>query len=389
MLKFFSHLSKINLQSNLIGLIFILFIMLIPIIGFLSPKQERSLTENRNLTIKINFKTLTLKNFSQNINSYLNDTFGLRNYFIQFNKTIKYIFKVIISHPDLTIIYGKDNFLFLQKYSFFYYLSKEQISNKVNVVTNNLKKARDAYPSSIPIFFISIPTKEYLYKDKLPKFIKSNSNREILINKLQNSLSNIKGLYFLDLEEVLLNEKKNNKTDYLFYKNDTHWTSWSAYINYKEIIKFINHKLNYNIKLPSNKVLKIINTPFYNKNTSCINTLNDLCIKQLNLRYKELEIINKNIISSNFNCKNDNNIDCLSNYSINLNGNKKILIFGDSFTYYDNIGIKKFFTYNFKDVYFIHNQWTTANKDIYKKTIAEIKPDIILIIIAIPINENL
>jgi hypothetical protein len=394
MLKFFSHLSKINLQSNLIGLIFILFIMLIPIIGFLSPKQEKSLTENRNLTIKVDFKTLTLKNFSTQINNYLNDTFGLRNYFIQFNNTIKYIFKVIISKPHETIMYGKDNFLFLQQYSFFYYLSKEQISNQVNVVTNNLKKARDAYPSSIPIFFISIPTKEYLYKDKLPNFIKVNNNRDIFINQLQQSLSNIKGLYYLDLNIFLIQQKNNNPQELLYYKGDHHFTSYTSYISYKEIIKFINSNTRYNLNLPRKSSLDIFINPTlpldfkecrlligFSKKLLKKCMKNDLNLKEVKIKYKN------NIIKKEFKCSDDNNINCSSSNhffydrDINSQNHKRILIFGDSFIWLDTIGLKNFFTaYNFYDVYYIHNNWTTANKDIYKKIVTEMKPDIILII---------
>ena len=327
------------------------------------------------LTTKVNFKELTAKNNSIVFNNYFNSIFGFRKFFIQIKTYMTYIFKLNTNG----ITFGKDNYLY---YNLNY-------SNYNTPSTDNLSKIRKAYPQNIPIIYINYHVKQFIYPTQVPKY----SNIKIMRNN--KSITSINGVYHLDLTAYLQNYVKQNPNDLIYYKTDTHWNSYGGYLSYKKIIAFMNNKLHTNFKIPSHKTT---NTKKDITNDLChilyvyVQNLKDLCIKKSQFLHKEVNILYKEGTISQrvkFNCIDDNGInnnnDCKHSFLI-TNSNIKtgtLLIFGSSFTSLPQLGLADFLIHNVRNIYFIHNNWTTYNKDIYKNIVKEIKPDIIFIITSI------
>jgi hypothetical protein len=374
--------SYLYLKNYFLIIFFLSFITIIPIIGFIQTPMEGYWFVVEPLTTKVNFKELKAKNTSRVFNNYFNSIFGFRKFFIQIKTYMRYIFKL---NSNLTI-FGKDNFLY-QLYSppntkIFYGVKRTP-------PTEDLIKVRKAYPQNIPIIYINYPVKQVVYPNQVPNYY----NIEIIRNN--KTITSINGVYHLDLTEYLQNYAKQNPNDLIYYKGDSHWTSYGGYLSYKKIIAFMNNKLHSNFKIPPLKNTNIIYTPtslyalclgFY----VYVKSLADLCVKNDQFLYKAVNILYKEgTISESvkFNCRDDNgisnNYDCTMSYLI-TNSNIKtgtILIFGSSFTYAPHIGLSNFLIHNFRNIYFIHSNFTTNNKDIYKNLVKEIKPDIIFLII--------
>ncbi len=154
----------------------------------------------------------------------------------------------------------------------------------------------------------------------------------------------------------------------------------------------MNNKLHTNFKIPSHKTTntkKALINQFCSMLYVYVQNLQDLCIKKSQFLHKEVNILYKEGTISQrvkFNCRDDNginnNYDCKHSFLI-TNSNIKtgtLLIFGSSFTYIPQLGLADFLIHNFRNIYFIHTNWNTNNKDIYKNIVKEIKPDIIFII---------
>ena len=366
--------SYLYLKNYFLIIFFLSFITIIPIIGFIqTPMEGYWFVEP--LTTKVNFKELTTKNTSIVFNNYFNSIFGFRKFFLQIKSYMTYIFKL----NTKKITFGKDNYLY-------YGLNS---NNKPTPSTDNLSKLRKAYPQNIPIIFINYPVKQFIYPTQIPKY----SNMKIRRNN--KSITSINGVYHLDLTEYLQNYVRQNPNDLIYYKTDTHWTSYAGYLAYKKIIDFINKSIHSNFKIPPLKNTNIIrNTRKYPADLCLMlyvyfKNLTDLCVKNSQFLYKEVNILYKEGTISErvkFNCRDDNGIsnkkDCNMSYLITNSNIKKgtILIFGDSFTYRPHLGLSNFLIHNFRNIYFIHSNSTTNNKDIYKNLVKEIKPDIIFLI---------
>jgi len=366
--------SYLYLKNYFLIIFFLSFITIIPIIGFIqTPMEDYWFVEP--LTTKVNFKELTAKNNSIVFNNYFNSIFGFRKFFIQIKTYMTYIFKLNTNG----VRFVKDNYYHYTNYSNYNTPSTD----------DHLSKMRKAYPQNIPIIYINYPAKQLIYPTQVPKY----SNIKLMINN--KSITSINGVYHLNLTEYLQNYVKQNPNDLIYYKADPHWNSYGGYLSYKKIIAFMNNKLHTNFKIPSHKTT---NTKKALVNQFCymlyvyVQNLHDLCIKKSQFLHKEVNILYKEGTISQrvkFNCIDDNginnNYDCKNSFLI-TNSNIKtgtLLIFGSSFTYLPQLGLADFLIHNFRNIYFIHNNWTTYNKDIYKNIVKEIKPDIIFIITSI------
>lgn len=76
-----------------------------------------------------------------------------------------------------------------------------------------------------------IPEKHIVYPDKLPRYIKISENRPAL--QLIHAISETKATEILYPDAPLIESSKSRQT---FYKTDTHWTSYGAYIAYRVLI---------------------------------------------------------------------------------------------------------------------------------------------------------
>lgn len=152
-----------------------------------------------------------------------------------------------ISLNSYQVIAGNDSFLFLGN-EYADVLDNHRGLNKVSPLLNkldsDLKKIENWYLSKkIPFVFVVAPNKHSIYNSFLPdnyKKISSNATDNFIeaINASNNRI--------LDLRSSI--EEQFDSQDLKYYKLDTHWNKYGAYLGYKSIIAHANEKYNLSIK---------------------------------------------------------------------------------------------------------------------------------------------
>ncbi|PWE21265.1 alginate O-acetyltransferase AlgX-related protein [Aliarcobacter skirrowii] len=148
-------------------------------------------------------------------------------------------------------IIGKDNFLFLgnghdnvvDKSNGVYRPTKEEINNW----TNKLKDLQKWYEDrDIKFVIVIAPNKHSIYKEKLPNWMQYDG-KTITDDIVEQA--NIKNINMLDLREKLI-ESKQQESDILYWKTDTHWNEKGASIAFDTIINKINNIYQLNLQKP-------------------------------------------------------------------------------------------------------------------------------------------
>lgn len=99
-----------------------------------------------------------------------------------------------------------------------------------------------------------IPNKANLYKEKLPNNI-TIYEEENRFDKLEKYLEEKEIKNFIYLKDALLNAKEIND---VYYKQDTHWNNFGAFIGFKEILNQIEEDYNnfeYNMEISEEKLI--------------------------------------------------------------------------------------------------------------------------------------
>jgi len=209
-------LLTILVMTMILGLL-ILFIIL--------PKKEFSEIENRSLASvpKLTLDKIIDGSYMEDIEEYINDHFPIRNFFMN----IRTISNKLIGKQNISDVYfGSDGYL-LEKY--------DSLDNQDKLITTINKFYTNNSDINVNVMFV--PNKIYVYHDKLPRNVDVYNQSELIdniYNLLDDNINKIK------LSDILLLEKENYQ---LYYKTDHHWTSYGAYIGYREFV--LNNNINY------------------------------------------------------------------------------------------------------------------------------------------------
>ena len=202
--------------------IILFFIFIVFVIDIFNSDIYFSNYENRTLAQKpnINYSDLVSGRFSKNYERYINDQFIFRDNWINLKSGSELLLGKLENN---NIIYGKENFLFDKV---------ESIDNKS--LEKNLSTIKDFTDrnSDSNISFMIIPSSFTIYKDLLPKGI-SLIDEKSYIESIYSKFDNTKNI---ELVELL----KENNNEYIYYKTDHHWTSYGAYLAYREFSKINN-----------------------------------------------------------------------------------------------------------------------------------------------------
>lgn len=202
---------------KLLGLLFSFIILFFTISFFVMPKQSFSENENRYLEKipKFEFETLINGKFIENVQSYVNDHFPFRNFFMNLNtKMERLLGKEEMNH----VYYGSDGYL-LEKYD------QPKNYDKIAKVLNQFYADKNYANMS----FMLVPTSITINQEKLPK----NAPTYNQIKEMNELYEQIK-FDTIDVTETL---KQGNKDYPMFYRLDHHWTSYGAYYAYQEYCK--------------------------------------------------------------------------------------------------------------------------------------------------------
>ena len=366
----------LNVLLNIIFALIVLSMQILPITKI--DKDTKSKSENRNLAKYKSFfngdKINT--NYCTDFNNWINDHFWGRNLIITSYNDLNY--KVNHRIENENAFQGKNGWLFLKmKYILF-----TPINNIDRNILNQITKLKEKCANlGVKAYFASIPEKNYIYSEYTLNTNDDNEELSKILSKSNNS-------NFFSFDNVLL-EGKNK--DYVFFKDDHHWTQYGAYICFNYLLEtfkkdFTELELLTNEDFNINEITGTYSNEIDNKKFTIIKRAGSIQ-GALNIRdkydytdkYKTFESKKDPVIFAEFPKKKPF-------YSIyknkNINNKLKIMIVGDS-----NIGfLVPFVNASFCESLFLQindprNNWDFHwNGDKYFKVLSDYKPDIVLFI---------
>ncbi|MFC4723067.1 hypothetical protein ACFO5O_12095 [Geojedonia litorea] len=183
--------------------------------------------------------------------------------------------------------------------------------NELNVICKNIIELNAYFVAKKIKFYLVIPpNKSSIYREQLPYQLTKHATK---FTSFKNSLEDRFGFKIIDLSSEMLSKKNDSL---LYMKTDTHWNDYGAFIGYSKVIDVLNaHHLNIpkvslNTYRINHKFISGDITPMINNNT-----------------------LERTIV---FEKKSNTKINNLSeSYKhqryYNPDGNKKLLMFRDSF----------------------------------------------------------
>jgi len=201
--------------------------------------RVRLKSEKRDVDSIPQFNIDSVKNFTRQLNNFLNDQVNGRNKIIPLNNYIYYsIFGQLLNNPN--VYFGKDGWMFYVGAN-----GRETYENRKPVSLSDLIKIKALIEErrdwlkqrGIKLYIIFPVMTQFIYEEELGSLM----FRHHKITKLQQLLTYLKAnsdLDIIDVEKPLIEAKKFTKPD-LCYRTSTHWTYYGAYFAYAAIINHI------------------------------------------------------------------------------------------------------------------------------------------------------
>jgi hypothetical protein len=231
-----------NIQKNIntIGIgVFLLFLSLPAVFGIILPKRTNALIENRRLADVPQLPTSwqEFKSLPSKFDAYYADHFGFRWSLLFVYRHLKfYIHDTSIN----TALFGNE------KGWIFYNNKKDGDSindfrninrfskRQMNLFIERIKQKQQWLAQrNIEYLFVIAPSKQYIYPEYLPEYIKPTVDRN-LIEQLSLEMQKHPEIHFLNLTPAIRHAKSNKL---LYYKADSHWYYFGANIAQYEIAK--------------------------------------------------------------------------------------------------------------------------------------------------------
>ena len=212
------------MKSKIFFLIFMLVWLILIILNFLVPSEAFSEQENRYLAEvpKFRFDDLVSGKYSEELDTYINDHFVFRNFWLKLNSFIQ----LSIGKTENNGVYiGKDGYLF-EKFEY-----KEKEKENLKIAANAINNF--ALETEIPTYFLLAPNSIYINQDKLPDNVEI-SNQKDIINEVYSNCPNVKTI------DTIHRLEENKNTTQLYFKTDHHMTSEGAYLLYQAYCEAAN-----------------------------------------------------------------------------------------------------------------------------------------------------
>jgi alginate O-acetyltransferase complex protein AlgJ len=171
-----------------------------------------------------------LEEYPGQFENYYNDHFGFRSALLHLGSLIKVKFPMISPNRDVAI--GKDGWLFLKDGGV---LHEPPVlaESDLRCWTLGLEHKQEWLARHGSQFlYVVAPNKESVY----PEFLPQNDSRlrgRRQVDQLSQYASLRPNVHFLSLRESLIDAKGGER---LYYRQDTHWNSWGAFIGYQAIV---------------------------------------------------------------------------------------------------------------------------------------------------------
>ena len=212
--RYFCHLT---------GCLFGIFILAVLIINFLVPDRGFSQKENRVLASRpaISVSQLTSGKFADGYETYVNDQFFLRDWWITLRATAQ---RILGNTEENGVFLGKSGYLMED----FTAPSQERLNRTVNAMTDFAARHSD-----LPQYALIAPNAVNILSDKLPALAAATDQNPYL-DATAAALEKA-GVTFVDVRDTL----SQHKDDGIYYHTDHHWTTQGAYFAYMQLAKVL------------------------------------------------------------------------------------------------------------------------------------------------------
>ena len=207
-----------NKQRIVTAIIFMLMLISLPLITLFSKKETFSETENRTLAKKSDFSISRWfdKSFMNGFDKYFSDHFINRIGWIE----TKIGAERAIGKDEINGIYITDERLI------------EKIHEPDEDILNSSLDALSKFAgkTELPVYLLIAPTSAGIYADELPDNVVQPDQKKLIgsiYEKLDPKITTI------DVYNKLLAAK----AEYIYYRNDHHWTSLGAYYAYTTAVQ--------------------------------------------------------------------------------------------------------------------------------------------------------
>ncbi len=231
--------KKSEMIYNAIMIFLFFCAILIPAVGHFSGAFDINYiekTEKRPVNAIPDFpdNIAKIRNYPNQINSYLNDHFGFRSWLISMNTKARL---KLGSSPSDKVIVGKDGWLFytggdmVDQYRGIKLYTSRELTRWVEAMEE--RKAWLA-KKGIPFILAVPPNKMTIYPEYLPDWISKVSS----LNRIEQLVSAIDSsqLDFVDLRKSILEAKKRFP---VYHMTDSHWNFHGGFTGYLEIMKAV------------------------------------------------------------------------------------------------------------------------------------------------------
>ena len=325
------------MKKDMTIVIAFLVILIIPTIiyWFIEDKMDLLNYEKRDLYDLPELKFEGITNFPKQYENYYNDHLPFKNEIRKIRS--KLLYGLLNTSYSPRVILGEDGWMFYnsvyvndgdsisdyRKNTRFTNEEKEKTKTTISMVNEKLNK------KGIKLILFIIPNKETVYSDKLDSIISRSDNELSKTEDLIDYLKNETNVNIVYPKENLLSNRTQSET---YYKYDTHWNNYGAYVGVIDLINNIDKDFSPN-KIEINKEKKIGG---------------DLATMNISTFVESYEPIVTNDFDSSYDCKDVSNYKLCN--STNPKYNKTIMFIGDSF----RVAAVQYVAKLFKKSIFIH-----------------------------------
>ena len=208
---------------HLTGCAFGLFILVVLIINFIVPDRGFSQKENRVLASRpaISVSQLTSGKFADGYETYVNDQFFLRDWWITLRATAQ---RILGNTEGNGVFLGKNGYLMED----FTAPSQERLDRTLKSMTDFAARHSD-----LPQYALIAPNAVNILSDKLPALAAATDQNPYL-DATATALEKA-GVTFVDVRDTL----SQHKDDGIYYHTDHHWTTQGAYFAYLQLAKVL------------------------------------------------------------------------------------------------------------------------------------------------------
>ncbi len=280
-----------------------------------SPNENRVLAKYPKLLGENGINTL----FGKKVENWFNDRFFGRRFMLSTEEKMK---RLIEPHRgNKKVMVGKEGWLFYKGgNSVNNFINKSELSShqmekgtEYLIAINNWCKAHNK-----KFYYVLIPDKHRIYGEYVQYIQKIRPDSESIDNQWVNYIRQHSDVNVIYLYDTLMQHKGS---DLLYWKEDTHWNHYGAYIGYKEIINELAE--NYNIK--PYEVTKWKDEVNPNRDLSKMYTYG---YRDKDVKYKEPVMANKSSSCESIDEEDANNTELCHNLKKKL----KAFVLRDSFS---------------------------------------------------------